>query len=47
MNKEIHQEKNLKEIYSLVRIIDYKVYTYAYIIYGNNKNNFYNANLND
>ena len=44
-NNEIPMEISLKEIYDRVRMLDHKDYPNAYIIYGNNKIEFYNASL--
>lgn len=46
-NNEIPKEISLKEIFDRVRMLDYKDYPNAYIIYGNNRLEFYNASLND
>lgn len=44
-NNEIPMEISLKEIYDRVRMLDHKDYPNPYIIYGNNKIEFYNASL--
>ncbi len=44
-NNEIPKELSLKEIFDRVRMLDHEDYPNPYIIYGNNKLEFYNANL--
>ena len=46
-NNEIPKKISLKEIYDRVRMVDHKDYPNAYIIYGNNKLEFYNASFSN
>ena len=46
-NNEIPKEISLKEIFDRVRMLDHKDYPNAYIVYGNNKLEFYNASLSN
>ena len=46
-NNEIPKEISLEEIFDRVRMLDHKDYPKAYIVYGNNKLEFYNASLNN
>ena len=44
-NNEIPKNISLSEIFDRVRMLDHEDYPNAYIIYGNNKFEFYNASL--
>ncbi len=46
-NNEIPKELSLREIFDRVRMLDHEDYPNAYIIYGNNKLEFYSANLDN
>ncbi|MDC3164314.1 formyltransferase family protein [Prochlorococcus sp. AH-716-F13] len=46
-NNEIPNEISLREIFDKVRMLDHEDYPNAYIVYGNNKLEFYNASLNN
>ena len=46
-NNEIPKEISLGEIFDRVRMLDHEDYPNAYIVYGDNKLEFYNASLNN
>lgn len=46
-NNEIPKEISLVEIFDRVRMLDHEDYPNAYIVYGDNKLEFYNASINN